>query len=121
EQVSESEFEGEPVIRDRRRIDPATGRLREQEPESSGGDAQTHGVPTGAGPDDGEDESREEAPDPLVEAKTEAADLFDQLQRSRADLYNLDQRFNNYVRRSRAEVEAGKLEGVNDVVEELIP
>lgn len=119
--MSESEFEGKPVIRDKRRIDPETGRLREEMPEAAEpGAVSPDGAPAGGAPEASDVESPAE-PDPVAEAKAEAADLFDQLQRAKADLYNLDQRFNNYVRRSRAEVEAAQSLGVADVVETLIP
>lgn len=120
--MSESEF-GEPVIRDRRRIDPETGKLR---PGVSGGAVESDGAPSGASepvPDDaGPDAGAEgEQPDPLAAAKAESADLFDQLQRAKADLYNLDQRYAAFVRRSRTEVEAAQQTGAAAVVEALIP
>ena len=138
--MSESEFEGKPVIRDKRRIDPETGQRREEMPQDIVGGATT-GAPDGAQrPDDVASPAAEaagagaaqagaaptateeqEEQDPVAAAKAEAADLFDQLQRARADLYNLEQRYNNYVRRSRADVEAARQEGVTDVVEALIP
>ncbi|MGC0251876.1 nucleotide exchange factor GrpE [Pseudactinotalea sp. Z1748] len=119
--MSESEFEGKPVIRDKRRIDPETGQRREEMPEATEpGAVSPDGAPAGGAPEASDDESPAE-PDPVAEAKAEAADLFDQLQRAKADLYNLDQRFNNYVRRSRAEVESAQNLGVADVVETLIP
>lgn len=137
--MSESEFEGKPVIRDKRRIDPETGQRREEMPQETVGGTTT-GAPGGAqrpgdvaspaaeaaeagasqaGPAPTATEEQEQ--DPVAAAKAEAADLFDQLQRARADLYNLEQRYNNYVRRSRADVEAARQEGVTAVVEALIP
>ncbi len=120
--MSESEFEGKPVIRDKRRIDPETGKARE----ATDGDAATSGVPAG-GTDGAEVPATadEGAPaseaDPLEQAKAENADLFDQLQRAKADLYNLDQRHSNFVRRSRTDAEAASVQGVASVVEALIP
>lgn len=144
--MSESEFEGPPVIRDKRRIDPETGQRREDQPAGGGGvssdaasaghrpddvaspagdaaragAAQADAAHTDADGDDQEGEAQAEQ-DALAKAKEEAADLFDQLQRAKADLYNLDQRFNNYVRRSRQEVEAAKEVAVAEVVEAIIP
>lgn len=131
--MSESEF-SEPVIRDRRRIDPQTGKLRTpadpaegavhdggapagadaEAPDDTGSDdAGTGDVPTGDTGDDGQDAA--------AAAKAEAADLFDQLQRAKADLYNLDQRYSTFVRRSRSEVDAAQGQGVVAVAEALIP
>src|SRR5690606_41439052 len=56
----------------------------------------------------------------VARAKAEAADLADQLARAKADVYNLDQRFNAYVRRSRTEVAEARSQGHADVVEALI-
>jgi len=138
--VSESEFEGKPVIRDKRRIDPETGQRREESPQETVGGAATGAPSGGQWSDDVASPAAEaagagaaqagaaatatgeqEEQDPVAAAKAEAADLFDQLQRARADLYNLDQRYNNFVRRSRADVEAARGEGVIEVVEALIP
>ena len=112
----EPEFEGEPTIRDKRRLDPETGELREPEAGSAVGESPDGGV----GPE--EVGSPEQAlPDEAVaKAKAEAADLADQLARAKADNYNLDQRFNAYVRRSRSEVAEARTRGHEDVVEALI-
>ncbi len=108
-------FEGEPIIRDKRRLDPETGELREQAADPAVGDTTDGGAtpqqPEAAGPE-GEDE--------VARAKAEAADLADQLARAKADVYNLDQRFNAYVRRSRTEVAEARSQGHADVVEALI-
>ena len=106
-----ADFEVEPVVRDKRRLDPETGELRERE-ESSAVENEPDGgaSPRGSGPD-GPDEAGQ------VDALGE---LTDQLARAKADNYNLDQRFNAYVRRSRGEVTEARARGHQDVVEALI-
>ncbi|GAB2612245.1 nucleotide exchange factor GrpE [Pseudactinotalea suaedae] len=104
-----AEVEGEPIVRDKRRIDPETGELRE-----AGASAAVGEVPDGgASPD-------ESGPEDPTAGSDEVADLTDQLARAKADNYNLDQRFNAYVRRSRAEVTEARARGREDVVEALV-
>uniref|UniRef100_UPI00202EF996 nucleotide exchange factor GrpE n=1 Tax=Actinomyces sp. 217892 TaxID=2927827 RepID=UPI00202EF996 len=68
-----------------------------------------------AGGDDG-------APtDPLAEAQAEAARLTDDLARARADLYNLQQEYQGFVRRSREAAAGHRETGRASVVEALIP
>lgn len=92
------------VINDRRRIDPETGEVREPaapEPEASDGEsAQDSGA--------------------LADAKAEAADLADQLARRNADLYNLQQEYNGYVRRSKAGAADLKTAGQVEVLDALL-
>lgn len=105
------ESEGEPTIRDKRRLDPETGELRETEAATAVGES----------PDGGASPEEIDSPDEAVaSARAEAADLADQLARAKADNYNLDQRFNAYVRRSRGEVTEARTRGHEDVVEALI-
>lgn len=112
-----AEPEGEPVIRDKRRLDPTTGELRDQA-SSAVGESPDGGATAGdsASPEAGSPE--EELPE--AAARAEALDLADQLARAKAENYNLDQRFNAYVRRSRTEVVEARGRGQQDVVEALI-
>ena len=97
-----------PVVRDKRRIDPETGKVREAteqettEPAAEGTSADA--VPDGA----------------LAAAKAEVAELSDQLARRNADLYNLQQEYNGYVRRSKAAAGEQRALGQADVVEALL-
>lgn len=125
-----TEWEEEPVIRDKRRLDPTTGELRTpeevaaQEAATSAGPVDDGGASSASGPTSGGGAGAEDAPadqDPVAAAKAEAADLQDQLARAKADLYNLDQRFNNFVKRSRAEALAERGRGVEDAVEAIVP
>ncbi|SEE64756.1 nucleotide exchange factor GrpE [Ruania alba] len=138
--MSDSGSDEQPVIRDKRRLNPQTGELRTPEEvaaaeeaataaaeragsastlpgqESDGGAAEIPDVaPAGAA------EGADGTQDPLAEAQAQAGDLQDQLARAKADLYNLDQRFNQFVKRSRAEAQAEKGRGVESVVEALVP
>lgn len=57
----------------------------------------------------------------LAALQAENTQLQDDLARARADYYNLDQQYNNYVRRSKADTLAAKQAGKADVVESLMP
>lgn len=67
---------------------------------------------------DVEDSAAEE--DPLAAAQAAIADLEDQLARSRADVYNVSQEYNAYVRRSKADGAAQKQAGIVAVLETLL-
>lgn len=67
---------------------------------------------------DAEDSAAEE--DPLAAAQAAIADLEDQLARSRADVYNVSQEYNAYVRRSKADGAAQKQAGIVAVLETLL-
>jgi len=121
---SEEGYE-KPVVHDRRRIDPETGKVREpvtQEAPSS------DGAPAGAAqavPGAGEGTTAEapapsEIDDELARAKAEALDLADQLARRNADFYNVQQEYNNYVRRAKADAAAQRQAGAQDVAEALL-
>lgn len=57
-----------------------------------------------------------------VEAlRAELTQLSDDLARARADHYNLNQQYNNYVRRSKTDVSAARKRGHDQVVEALMP
>lgn len=58
--------------------------------------------------------------DPLAEAMATISSLEDQVARRGADLYNLEQEYKNYVRRSKAEGAVRREEGVASVVEALL-
>ena len=59
--------------------------------------------------------------DPLSEAMASIASLEDQLARRTADLYNVEQEYGNFVRRSKAEGAARREEGVVSVITALLP
>ncbi|EEH64422.1 co-chaperone GrpE [Gleimia coleocanis DSM 15436] len=66
-------------------------------------------------------ELAELTPEAELEAlRAENAQLNDDLARSRADYYNLDQQYNNYVRRSKTEQLSAKQVGKADVVEAML-
>lgn len=115
------EFEGEPIIRDKRRLDPETGTLREAGPVDGGTTPVDGGAPDGGAGEQPSTGAPSEAAAPDGDAEIDVAgDLADQLARSKAEVYNLDQRFNAYVRRSRTEVAQARTRGHQDVVEALI-
>lgn len=96
-----------PVVRDKRRIDPETGKVREATPE----EAQAEQPEAGEAP---------AADGALAAAKAEAAELSEQLARRNADLYNLQQEYNGYVRRSKAAASEQRAAGQAEVVEALL-
>jgi molecular chaperone GrpE len=107
---SQGSGDHEPVVRDKRRIDPETGELREHE-----------ASPAVEQEPDGVASAGDAAPETSgTEEVDQLGELTDQLARAKADNYNLDQRFNAYVRRSRGEVTEARTRGHEDVVEALI-
>ncbi|QDC26151.1 nucleotide exchange factor GrpE [Georgenia yuyongxinii] len=110
-----------PVVTDKRRIDPETGKVRQ--PDAAAGTTAEPGAAaaaSAAGPGTAGGPATESGPDPLEAARAESLDLADQLARRNADIYNLQQEYNAYVRRSKAEVANHKQAGVHDVVEALL-
>ena len=77
----------------------------------------------GAAPAEGGETGEGEAAeaDPLAAAQTEAAQLTEDLARARADLYNLQQEYQGFVRRSREAAAGHRETGRASVVEALIP
>ena len=65
--------------------------------------------------------SDEAAEDPLAQAQAQAAQAADDLARARADLYNLQQEYQGFVRRSREGAASHRDAGAAGVVEALIP
>ena len=65
--------------------------------------------------------SADELVDPLSEAMNTITSLEDQLARARAELYNLQQEYNGYVRRSKQEGQSRREEGIASVIENLLP
>ena len=59
--------------------------------------------------------------DPLAQAQAQAAQAADDLARARADLYNLQQEYQGFVRRSRESAAGHRETGQAAVVEALIP
>lgn len=118
--MTSPENSGEPIIRDKRRIDPTTGERREVSDEEATAqqmpDGGTQVPPSGASP-----QGESEASDAVEAARAEALDLADQLARARAETYNTEQRFNAFVKRSREQEAAAREAGRADVVEALIP
>ena len=81
------------------------------------------GEPEGAADQsDADSPDRESAgDDPLAQAQAQAAQAADDLARARADLYNLQQEYQGFVRRSREGAASHRDAGAAGVVEALIP
>lgn len=101
-----------PRVTDKRRIDPETGQLREPTPEEA---VLAEAEQAAA--------AAEEAVvlEGLVETQKLAAERLEELQRAQAAHYNLEQQYNAYVKRSKAEALASHDRGVATVAEALIP
>lgn len=69
----------------------------------------------------GAGEDAEVAADPLTEAMDSIARLEDELARARADYYNLNQEYSNFVKRSKADSLARYDEGIAKVIDTLLP
>ncbi|MDQ0424976.1 nucleotide exchange factor GrpE [Cellulomonas iranensis] len=101
-----------PRVTDKRRIDPETGQLREPTPEEA---VLAEAEQAAAAAEE------EVVLEGLVEAQKLAAERLDDLQRAQAAHYNLEQQYNAYVKRSKAEALASHDRGVAAVAEALIP
>ncbi|VDG75578.1 heat shock protein GrpE [Actinobaculum suis] len=89
---------------------------------NAGSDADA-GSATDAGSGAEDDSAAEEglADDPLQGAMDTIAQLEDQLKRAQASLYNTEAEYNNYVKRSKAEFQRHRENGVQKVLEALLP
>ena len=68
-----------------------------------------------------EGQAEQEEADPLAQAAAQVAQAQDDLARARADLYNLQQEYQGFVRRSREAAAGHRADGAAGVVEALIP
>ena len=85
-------------------------------------DELVQGSPEGAaGQSDAASDEEAAGEDPLAQAQAQAAQAADDLARARADLYNLQQEYQGFVRRSREGAASHRQAGATDVVEALIP
>lgn len=102
--------EAGPHVVDKRKIDPTTFEVREEAAASSGAAPSSVPFPSSGANDEA-----------LAAAEALAAERLDQLQRAQADLYNLDQRHNAYVKRTRGELAQAADRGAAALAEALIP
>jgi len=102
--------EGAPRFVDKRRIDPETGQVRTPEEQVL---ADAESIAAGA--------EEEVVLEGLVEAQRLAAERLDELQRSQAAYYNLEQQYSSYVKRAKADQVAAHDRGVASLAEALIP
>jgi molecular chaperone GrpE len=115
--VSDSPVEGEgPVVRDKRRIDPATGELRPPAADAAPGDsAAPPAAPAASGPA-ADDAAIEEELAGIV-----ASDLEQQLGERTADLQRLQAEFANYRRRVERDRQAVGEQALGSVLLGLLP
>lgn len=106
----------EPVIRDKRKIDPETLQARPAGDESPAA-AAAAGEP--AGPSEADPAAETPAPG-LADLKAENAKLADDLARANASLFNVSQEYSGFVRRSKEAAVAARSEGREDVALALL-
>lgn len=102
---------------------PADSGSAEAEGAAPSNTAEAEGVQSAEGPGGDEDMSLFEAQmedSELADALGKIAELEDKLARARADLYNLNQEYSNYVRRSKEAAPAHRESGQSEVIESLI-
>lgn len=68
-----------------------------------------------------EGESVDGGPEVADDQRAEVLDLQDQLARAKADAYNIEQRYNAFVKRSREQEAAARDRGQAEVVEAVVP
>ena len=110
------EHEGEPVIHDKRKIDPQTLKAREQ---AAGAEPAAGGAAGDAGTPADPEAPADPAPG-LAELKAENAQLAEDLARANASYYNVSQEYTGFVRRSRENASAARQEGIEKVAAALL-
>jgi molecular chaperone GrpE len=122
--MSPSEDNAGPVIRDRRRIDPATGLVRD--PDQSG-TAQTAGGKVTGQPGRGKhaagqgDAAAAAAADETAAVRAQLADVRAQLDERTADLQRLQAEYANYRKRVERDRMAVREQALANVLTELLP
>ncbi|HEY2442536.1 MAG TPA: nucleotide exchange factor GrpE [Streptosporangiaceae bacterium] len=125
---AEETHEG-PVIRDRRRIDPATGQVREPDPASSdrvGTDRAAAGQPfaggrRAAGGQGGQGGQGAGTQGPPAEDAADSGAVADQLAERTADLQRLQAEYSNYRKRVERDRTAVREQALASVLAELLP
>lgn len=108
----------QPIIRDKRRMDPETYERRDAADVADDGTQVPSSGAEGVAGTDGE--AVEGAPE-ADDQRAEVLDLQDQLARAKADAYNIEQRYNAFVKRSREQEASARDRGRAEVVEAVVP
>jgi len=90
-------------------------------PPAEAGEPAPEGAPPASTGEPAPEDPAEAGEDPLAQARAAAAQAADDLARARADLYNLQQEYQGFVRRSREGAAGHREAGAVGVVEALIP
>ncbi|CAM3015110.1 nucleotide exchange factor GrpE [Actinomyces slackii] len=101
-------------------FEEADPQVREELAQADAAQAAQEAAGQAPGEDQGADQEAAE-PDPLAQAQAQAAQAGEDLARARADLYNLQQEYQGFVRRSREAAAGHRADGAAGVVEALIP
>jgi len=114
--VSDATNENEPVIHDKRKIDPETGKARVSPPVP----ADAESAPSAGSPDRIDIPMGSSQAPGLADLKAENAQLADELARANASYYNVSQEYSGYVRRSKEAAVAARQAGVEAVAASLL-
>lgn len=119
----ENQNHEEPVIRDKRRIDPETGKVRQpqadtESPEPAEGNVAADGAASTGSPTDAEDEQELTVDDILNAAQAEVQEPSDE---HLADLKRVTAEYANYRRRTEANREAERERAIGAAVAVLLP
>lgn len=118
-----TEFHEEPIIRDKRKIDPVTGEAREEEKTSRARAAHRPSADSAGSPDSPDSpesaDSADEAAN-LADLKAENAKLADELARANAATYNVNQEYSAYVRRAKENESVALRAGIEKVADALM-
>jgi molecular chaperone GrpE len=116
-----SEFpDGEPVVRDKRRIDPETGRLRKPSEAPAAGDSDVPGSGAAAGTPGTPGAQPPREPSDLIGPSAQEALLTEALAERTADLQRLQAEYVNYKRRVDRDRETNREVVIGTVLTELL-
>ena len=116
-----SEFpDGEPVVRDKRRIDPETGKLRKSSDAAAAGESGVPGSPAAAGKPGTPGTQPPRDPSDLIGPSAQEALLTEALAERTGDLQRLQAEYVNYKRRVDRDREANREVVIGTVLTELL-
>lgn len=102
-------------------VSPESGANVNTEPASDANADQADAGQDATTPETENGEAEAIADNPLAEAMNTISNLEDQLKRAQASLYNTEQEYSNYVRRSKQEAGVHRDNGIVKVIDALLP
>lgn len=113
--MSDATNDHEPVIHDKRKLDPETGKARVTPPHATPTAAEQPSAPSAGSPDRFDIPPGATHAAGLADLKAENAQLADDLARANASFFNISQEYSGYVRRSKEAAVAARQAGVEAV------